>query len=157
MVEQIRQGDIPGVQLRYRHYLDAPVEESWTWLSDLDRQARWLAEHARIESGSGQTFVLESTDAGGNLQREQLVTQTIDPPREWVLDLQNLDGSWPVPTRLKIELTASADGTEISVLQMGFAHLPLSDCLTIWETYRRRWRTALTTLADLIASQADLR
>ena len=44
---------------------------------------------------------------------------------------------------------ATADGTEISVLQKGFAHLPLSDCLTIWETYRRRWRAALTTLASL--------
>jgi hypothetical protein len=34
------------------------------------------------------------------------------------------------------------------VLQEGFEHLPLSECLTIWEAYRRRWRKALACLAE---------
>ena len=153
MVEQIRQGDIPGVQLRYRHLLAAPVQEAWAWLTEIERQSLWLAARAELESGSQGALLLESTDPAGNRQRERLVSVTTDPHRKWVLDLQNLDGTWPVSTRVTFELTAALDGTEISVLQTGFAHLPLSDCLTIWETYRRRWRTALTTLADLLDSE----
>ena len=150
MVEQIRQGDIPGVQLRCRHLLDATPQEVWAWLTDLERQARWLAERVELEPETAGAFLLETTDTAGISQRERLVTVATDPPHKWVLDLQNLDGTWPVPTRITFELTTSPDGTELSVLQVGFAHLPLSDCLTIWETYRRRWRTALATLADLV-------
>lgn len=150
VVEQIRQGDIPGVQLRYRHLLAAPMQEAWTWLTETERQRRWLADRAEPESGTQAVLLLESADPAGSTQRERLVTVTTDPPRTWVLDLQNLDGTWPVPTRVTFDLTATPDGTEISVLQTGFAHLPLSDCLTIWETYRRRWRHALATLSQLI-------
>jgi uncharacterized protein YndB with AHSA1/START domain len=153
MVEQIRQGDIPGVQLRCRHLLAAPVHEAWAWLTETERQSRWLADRIELESGPETALLLESGEPAGDSQRERLVSVTTDPTRKWVLDLQNLDGTWPVPTRVAFELTATPDGTEISVFQTGFAHLPLSECLTIWETYRRRWRTALTTLADLLASE----
>jgi len=153
MVEQIRQGDIPGVQLRCRHLLAAPVHEVWAWLTETERQSRWLADRVELESGSETALLLESGEPAGDSQRERLVSVTTDPTRKWVLDLQNLDGTWPVPTRVAFELTATPDGTEISVFQTGFAHLPLSECLTIWESYRRRWRTALTTLADLLASE----
>lgn len=147
MVEQIRQGDIPGVQLRYRHLLAAPIQEVWAWLTETERQNRWLADRVELEPDSHHVLLLESTDSLGNALRERLVSVTTNPPDNWVLDLQNLDGTWPVPTRVTFELTATPEGTELSVLQKGFAHLPLSECLTIWETYRRRWRTALTTLA----------
>lgn len=150
MVEQIRQGDIPGVQLRYRHLLPAAPQESWTWLTEPRRQALWLAERAELEADSRGPLLLETTDKAGHTQRESLVTLTSDPPRKWVLDLANLDGKWPVPTRVTFELTGMPDGTELCVLQTGFAHLPLSECLTIWEAYRRRWRTALSTLAEQI-------
>lgn len=153
MVEQIRQGDIPGVQLRCRHLLAAPVHEVWAWLTETERQSRWLADRVELESGSETALLLESGEPAADSQRERLVSVTTDPTRKWVLDLQNLDGTWPVPTRVAFELTATPDGTEISVFQTGFAHLPLSECLTIWESYRRRWRTALTTLADLLASE----
>jgi hypothetical protein len=53
-----------------------------------------------------------------------------------------------VATRLTFELTPHGEGCELSVLQEGFEHLPLSDGLTIWEAYRRRWREALTRLAE---------
>lgn len=147
MVERIRQGDIPGVQLRCRQLLATPIQEAWAWLSETERQTLWLADRVELEPDSLQALVLESTDSQGDPQRERLVSITTDPPDKWVLDLQNLDGTWPVPTRVTFELTATPDGTELSVLQTGFAHLPLSECLTIWEAYRRRWRTALTALA----------
>lgn len=151
MVEQIRQGDIPGVQLRCRQVLAASPRQTWAWLTEVDRQARWLAESSELESDTAQALVLETSDPTGAPLSERLVVLTANPPLEWVVDLQNLDGTWPVPTRVRFELTATEDGTELSVLQTGFAHLPLSDCLTIWEAYRLRWRTALGTLADLVA------
>jgi len=152
MVEQIRQGDIPGVQLRYRHVLATAPREIWSWLTEVERQAVWLAGQVELESEPQGALLLETTDAAGHTRRERLITVASDPPHKWVLDLQDLDGTWPVATRVTFELTATPDGTELSVLQTGFAHLPLSDCLTIWETYRRRWRGALTRLADLLAT-----
>ena len=71
------------------------------------------------------------------------------------MTFQRLEAQWPTPTRLIFELTPNTNGTELSVLQTGFAHLPLSDCLTIWETYRRRWRTALARLAAALATPLD--
>ena len=55
---------------------------------------------------------------------------------------ERLDDGWQTATRLTFELTPRQGGCELSVLQQGFEHLPLSRCLTIWEAYRRRWRRA---------------
>lgn len=153
MVEDIRQGDIPGVQLRYRHVLATTPEIAFFWLTDLDKQALWLADRAQADPSTRGAILLESSDSAGRVNRERLITTHVEPRRRWIVDLQSLDGSWPVPTRVEFELTTTPEGTEVSVLQKGFAHLPLSDCLTIWESYRRRWRGALATLNQLI--QAD--
>lgn len=153
MVEQIRQGDIPGVQLRYRHWVQADPTETWTWLTRAENQIRWLADEVEPDGESVAMIQLQTVGAAGGTSSERLVTLVAEPPRRWVFDLQDLDGNWPVPTRVEIDLEAADRGTEISILQKGFAHLPLSDCLTIWEAYRRRWRTALTSLAQLIAEQ----
>lgn len=152
MAELIRQGDIPGVQLRYRHQIAANPRQVWEWLTQAQFQTRWLAERMEPEAAPKAGVVLETTDPNGGILRERWTTIVSTPPSTWAVDLQNLDGTWPVPTRVVIELIPMADGTELSVLQKGFAHLPLSDCLTIWEAYRRRWRTCLTTLAQKIAN-----
>ena len=46
MTEAIRQGDIPGVQLRRRQVLGVSADEAWRWLSEPDRLALWLADRA---------------------------------------------------------------------------------------------------------------
>ena len=151
MAEQIRQGDIPGVQLRCRQRIQAPPQELWPWLTEVDALTRWLATRAEREIEPHEALVLEITDAAGGFQRERWTALTAEPPATWIVDLLNLDGTWPVPTRVVFELIPIPEGTEFSVLQKGFAHLPLSACLTIWESYRRRWRTSLATLAEQIA------
>ena len=155
MVENIRQGDIPGVQLRHRQSLSAPAAVVWRWLTETDHLDRWLCRHAAIESSATRSLVLESTGPRQEIVRERLLPHHVERPHLLVYDLQRLDAGWPTATRLTLELTPTTGGTEISVLQQGFAHLPLSDCLTIWEAYRRRWRTALTRLADELATAPD--
>lgn len=150
MVEAIRQGDIPGVQLRYRHIVAAVPQEIWDWLTKPELQRRWLADQSDPDRTLANALVLRRTDSDGQVLSESLVTVSADPPNRWTVDLQNLDGTWPRPTRVHFDLAVAEEGTEISILQTGFAHLPLSECLTIWETYRRRWRTALSSLADLL-------
>lgn len=145
MAEAIRQGDIPGVQLRRRQALAVPPEEAWRWLSEPDRLALWLAGQAEVEEGelrlSGEDF------------RERGRTIEIVPPKLWVLAFERLDSGWPAATRLTLRVHAvSSSGSEVDVLQDGFQRLPLSTCLTIWETYRRRWRDALARLADVAVS-----
>jgi uncharacterized protein YndB with AHSA1/START domain len=148
MIEQIRQGDIPGVQLRYRHALPVEPAQVWQWLRQPDLLARWMADRAVATSSTADEITLETSRSGGVPLRERLAFVQADEPDLLVLDLQQIDAGWPVATRLTFEMLARDGGTEISVLQQGFAQLPLSDCLTIWEAYRRRWRSALPRLAD---------
>jgi len=141
MTEAIRQGDIPGVQLRRRQALAVSAEEAWRWLSEPDRLALWLAGQAQVAEG-------EITLTGEDY-RERGRTIEIVPPKLWVLAFERLDSGWTSATRLTLRVHPLASGSEVDVLQDGFQRLPLSACLTIWETYRRRWRDALSRLAEV--------
>ncbi len=153
-MEAIRQGDIPGVQLRRRQALPVAVEEAWGWLVEPLRLVRWLAATARVEGEGRETvLLLEGTAEGAEESaasppfRERGRTLEIDPPHRWVLAWERLDAGWPVTTRVVLHLHPTADGCELDVLHQGFERLPLSTCLTVWEAYRRRWRAALDCLA----------
>ena len=141
MPEAIRQGDIPGVQLRRRQGLAVASGEAWRWLSEPDRLALWLAESAEVAEGdlflTGEGF------------RERGRTIEVVPPKLWILAFERLDSGWTAATRLTLRVHTLGGGSEVDVLQDGFQRLPLSACLTIWETYRRRWRDALARLAEI--------
>lgn len=141
MTEAIRQGDIPGVQLRRRQALTVSPEEAWRWLSEPDRLALWLAERAELAEGE-LTLI-------GEGYRERGRTIEIVPPKLWVLGFERLDSGWTAATKLTLRVHPLASGSEVDILQDGFQRLPLSACLTIWETYRRRWREALNKLAEV--------
>lgn len=143
MSEAIRQGDIPGVQLRCRRALAAPVEAAWAFLVEPSKVETWLCRQARFESG-----IAEWT---GPFDLDGEPTETVrsvetEPPRRLVGGLTQ--AGWTASTRLEFELIATEQGCELSVLQNGFEHLPLSISLTVWEAYRRRWRAALDRLAS---------
>jgi uncharacterized protein YndB with AHSA1/START domain len=144
MAEAIRQGDIPGVQLRCRQALAISPDEAWRWLVEPERLARWLAERAQVVEGPEGDLQL----SGGGI-RERGRTLEFVPPKLWVLAFEQLDAGWTSATRLTIRIHASPRGSEIDVLQDGFQRLPLSTCLTVWEIYRRRWREALSRLAEV--------
>lgn len=141
MPEAIRQGDIPGVQLRRRQALAVSPEEAWRWLVEPDRLALWLADEAEVDENE-----LRLTGEGWG---ERGRTLDILPPKLWVLAFERLGAGWTSATRLTFRIHASGPGCEIDVLQDGFQRLPLSTCLTVWETYRHRWRDALAKLAEV--------
>lgn len=145
MVEAIRQGDIPGVQLRCRQRLGVPAATAWRWLTEPALLASW-AGRARLDGGLEGILELSSEGREGAV-RERGRTVELSPGRLWVLAFERRDDGWETATRLTFELTDTEGGCELSVLQQGFEHLPLSRCLTIWEAYRRRWRKALAALA----------
>jgi uncharacterized protein YndB with AHSA1/START domain len=149
--EPIRQGDIPGVQLRRRQGLPVAPEEAWRWLVEPERLARWLAREAEVSEAGLQ---LQGTGAAGEPEpspwREQGRTLERVPPTLWVLAFERLDAGWPAATRLTLRIHRTAAGSEVDVLQDGFQHLPLSICLTVWEAYRHRWRDALARLASAL-------
>ena len=140
MPEPIRQGDIPGVQLRCRKSLPIDSETAWGWLTEPERLTRWLATSARIDPGPPIVLHLETADKKSDRLRELGTTLDRDRPRLWSLAFQQPDANWPVATRLTFELFPQTHGCELSILQEGFEHLPLCDCLTIWEAYRTKWR-----------------
>ena len=140
MTEPIRQGDIPGVQLRRRQALSISPEEAWRWLSEPDRLAIWLARSAEVSEGE---LILENEGF-----RERGRTIEIVPSKLWVMAFERLDSGWTSATRLTLRVHPTPSGSEVDVLQDGFQRLPLSNCLTVWETYRHRWRDALQKLAE---------
>ncbi len=153
-MEAIRQGDIPGVQLRRRQVLPVAVEEAWRWLVEPERLVEWLAARASLEgTGSAAVLTLEApspvpaaTPAPG-LWRERGRTLEWAPPSRWVLAWERLEAGWPAATRVVLVIHPAAGGSELDVLHQGFERLPLSVCLTVWESYRHRWRQAFERLA----------
>ncbi len=152
MVEKIRQGDIPGVQLRRRRRLAVDPETAWRWLTEEARLSRWLAPAARVEPGAHGSLALEGATPEGEILRERGTTLELEPPRRWVLTFERLDAGWRSPTRLTLTVAPAAGGAEVDVFQEGFEHLSLTTCLTVWEAYRRRWSEALERLAGLTGS-----
>ena len=151
----IRQGDIPGVQLRYEKSFALSVERLWPWLTEPRRMVRWLADrverHPLDEAGwvwhgvdpSGRPFVEEA--------RRLTVDETAGDRRRWIATFERADDGWESATRLVFEL--SGDGPcRLAVLQQGFERLSLSRCLTDWELYRKRWRLAFDRLEAALAA-----
>lgn len=152
MVEAIRQGDIPGVQVRCRQALPVPPESAWEWLVEADKLRCWAGDRAEVAGGGEGGLALGSDDEEGQRLEERGRTLELEPPERWVLSFRREEAGWTGATRLALEIRPRADGCELSVLQHGFQHLPLSQCMTIWEFYRRRWRRALERLAAELAA-----
>ncbi|HYU35294.1 MAG TPA: SRPBCC domain-containing protein [Thermoanaerobaculia bacterium] len=144
MAEMIRQGDIPGVQLRRRQDLALPPDAAWRWLVEPEKLALWLAREVEVEPGPAGELRLSG---GEPLWRERGRTVELAPPHLWVLSFERLGAGWPAATRLTLRLHTAPEGSQIDVLQDGFQRLPLSIGLTVWETYRNRWKEALARLA----------
>jgi len=148
VVEAIRQGDIPGVQLRVRRELAAPPEAVRPCLAEADRLAGWLADEVELDARGG--VELRTGFEGGRLvERGATLERTAD---RWRLSFRRLDAGWGVETTLALEAAPHPAGCEVAVFQQGFQRLPLSIGLTEWEFYRRRWRAACDRLATLVES-----
>lgn len=141
MAEAIRQGDIPGVQLRRRQALSVSPEEAWRWLTEPDRLALWLAERVEAEG--------EEVRLSGPAGDERAKILESAPPQLRILSFEKPGENWTAATRLTLRVHSAGSGSEVDVLQDGFQRLPLSIGLTVWEAYRRRWRDALARLAEV--------
>jgi uncharacterized protein YndB with AHSA1/START domain len=151
--EAIREGDIPGVQLRRRQLLALPAEAAWAWLTEAGKLARWLAERAEAHPDGSLTLAGSAprVDPPKGPWQERIRTVAAEAPRLWVATFERLDAGWTSATRLTVRLQHRPSGCEADVLQQGFERLSLSVSLTVWESYRTRWRTALARLAELAA------
>jgi uncharacterized protein YndB with AHSA1/START domain len=148
MVLPIREGDIPGIQLRSRRQLRIDRVETWRWLTDPRRLERWLADRAEVEPGPRGGLRLERATTEGKRLIETGRTERFEPARAWVLAFRQEDPRWEAATRLELSILDGQGGCELDVLQAGFHLQSLSACLTIWEEYRRRWRDALARLDE---------
>jgi uncharacterized protein YndB with AHSA1/START domain len=146
MALPIREGDIPGIQLRARRRLEVDGAEAWRWLTERERLERWLADRVEVDAGPRGGWRLQSDSPAGTVI-ETATTERIDPARAWVLSFRRDDPRWEAPTRLELTLLPAGPACDVDVLQAGFHLLAMSWCLTIWEEYRRRWRDALERLA----------
>ena len=152
MVLPIREGDIPGIQLRVRRPLRIDRDQAWRWLTEPGRVERWLADRAEIEPGEHGRLVLERASARtGERVIEIGRTERWNAGRSWALSFRRDDPRWEAPTRLELSVLDAGDGPLIDVFHAGFHRLAMSACLTIWEEYRRHWRQALERLDQVSA------
>lgn len=142
----IREGDIPGIQLRTRRRLATGRAEVWRWLTEARRLEGWLADRAEVDLEPRGGWRLERDSPSGPVV-EVGRTERIEAERAWVMAFRREDPRWEASTRLELAVVDADDGCELDVLQTGFHLLAMSSCLTIWEEYRRRWRDALERLA----------
>lgn len=147
MALPIREGDIPGIQLRARRRLAVDRAEAWRWLTERPLLERWLADRVEVDLGPRGGLRLER-DAPSGAVIETARTERVERERAWVLAFRRQDPRWESATRLEITTIEAAGGCGLDVLQAGFHLLAMSSCLTIWEEYRRRWRDALERLAE---------
>ena len=149
----IRQGDIPGIQLRCDVRLTASPEEVWQWLTEADRLGCWLADQVETV-GEGELRLTGVADDGGRrIERFQIVAEA--ESKLLVVSFERLEQEWKSATKHSFELSGETS-CELSVLQQGFERLRLSRCMTYWEFYRRRWRVALERLdAEVRAASAQ--
>jgi uncharacterized protein YndB with AHSA1/START domain len=144
--DRLRQGDIPGVQLRRRIELPLTPADLWPWLVSADRLERWLAARAEVGMQPGAIWELEATTRDGTMVLERLEVLDLEEPRRLRTTLERKEAGWGVATLLELSILPSRQGCELSVWQSRFEQLPLSLGLTAWELYRRRWREALRRL-----------
>lgn len=154
MPEAIREGDIPGVQLRCRQPLGIPPAEAWGWLTEPGKLGLWMADEAEVVPGPQGSLLLLTRQPEekpeGPARRERGRTLAWAPRTQWVLAFEQLDAGWTAATRLTLTVHLHPElpeAAQVDVLQHGFQRLPLSLCLPVWEAYRRRWRAALARLA----------
>ena len=149
MPHPIRQGDIPGVQLRRECELELTADEAWRWLAEPELLRLWLATEVRDRSDDLPGWTLVGEDEMGEELIEDVKSLVSEPPRRWGGALERRGHDWESATRLTLHL--HGDGPcELSVVQQGFERLSLSRCLTVWEFYRRRWRLALERLVAAV-------
>ena len=149
MVEAIRQGDIPGVQVRHRVRVPVAAAELWPWVTERQKLERWLADTVELAEGDDGGMTLATTFEGAPLAEAARTLERREG--RWVLDWRRTGAGWDSGTRVELEVTEVAAGegapeAELSVLQVGFQRLNLTVCLTEWELYRRRWRAAFERL-----------
>jgi uncharacterized protein YndB with AHSA1/START domain len=153
-MEPIRQGDIPGVQLRRRVEIPGRTpEQVWPFLLEPERQCRWVCDRSHLEPGPPTVIRLESGDPSKGVLREYLEVAEQRQPKRLVLGWRELEAGWTAATKVTIEVEGSANGCEVMVFQEGFQKLPLSSGLTAWESARRRWARALARLVRLVGSE----
>ncbi len=150
MQPPIRQGDIPGVQLRHERRLEISAAELWVWVSEPERLSRWLADSAEAHPDGAPGCRLCSADVEGSEVMEDLRTIARDEGRLWVARFERHGDGWESATWVTLRIVGD-EPCGLVVLQQGFERLDLSRCLTIWEFYRRRWRNAFDRLTAVLA------
>lgn len=147
-MEAIRQGDIPGVQLRRRGVVPGSSRDVvWPFLVDADKLSLWLCGRAQVGEGAGAVFRLETDLDDGGLRSEFLEVVERLEGEQLVLGFRQLDVGWTAATKVTLALSEREEGCGVMVFQEGFQQLPLSAGLTAWEHSRARWSRALDRLS----------
>jgi uncharacterized protein YndB with AHSA1/START domain len=131
----------------------APVEKVWSAVTEPEHISRWFGEAALDGSGPGARGSLFWADRG----HVPLRIEAIDPPRtvsyRWSND-EAAGGGLPEEvddahsTVFTFTLTATADGTELTVVETGFE--TTADPAANLESHRAGWDSELDALVDLL-------
>lgn len=164
MSEQMTMTDAYGVvsgvrEMRFERLLPGPIERVWTYVTDPDLRARWLAAGPmELRVGGRVEFTFRHRNlspdetppenyANMNENGHVMVGEVLacDPPRRLTI---TWDSSGPTPSQVTFELTPRGDEVLLTLI-----HRKLADRAEMVNV-SGGWHTHLGILEDLLASRA---
>lgn len=99
-----------GRDLELARTLDVPVEETWAWLTEPEKTARWIGRWSG-DAGAGRTVRLAMTFETGPFESDVTVT-ACEPPRHLALELSDEAGHW----RLEVIVAEAGGGSTVTLV-----------------------------------------
>lgn len=131
--------------------IQAPPSAVWRWLATPEALRRWLSPELEIDLRVGSGYRLLGPD--GETRISGTVLELV-PEGELVLSWLEEGGDWLHPARLVIALTATPNGTRVTLTHDGFAGIGKAGWLSTLRAYEHgadRHRV-LERLAEVVAA-----
>ncbi|MBJ7340724.1 SRPBCC domain-containing protein [Mycolicibacterium sp.] len=131
--------------------ITAPVEKVWAAITEPDLIAQWFGDTAEFDATPGASGEFGWRDHGGAFR---IVVEHVDKPKTLVYRWAREFGVDPTPansTLVRFDLTATADGTRLDLLETGFEEL--SDPEGAQSGNVKGWLAELGELVEFVESR----
>ncbi|NOH12079.1 MAG: SRPBCC domain-containing protein [Chloroflexi bacterium] len=133
--------------------IHAHPEDVWAIVGSAEGMTRWLGMTGFQPNSGAEWEMYVTTDYGEFHFYGEVVK--VEPPSEiaftWIEHEKGKE-PWPTSTLVSLQLTATKDGTRVTLLHSGFEALPEKLASTEWQGHKQGWesRKVLQVLKRLI-------
>lgn len=130
--------------------ISRPIESVWTALTTAEGLARWFGEEAAVDLQPGGTMSLRwSTGDAVEMRVEK-----VEPPTLFALTwpIEGLQSDTPRRTFVEFTLRPVDGGTELRVVESGFAQLPDETYASSYQDHSEGWTLEFGELVDYLSA-----